>query len=137
MTAFLGAATVRSVAAGVTDPGEAPEVAGATDEGFALTPLQAAYWIGRNPAFPPGGVATFYYREYDRAPGPEGPDKDLAQLTVAWNRLVEHHPMLRMIVDGDGQQHVLSAVPPYTIEAVDLAAGGPGGGGGAAGRAPA
>ncbi|GAA2400636.1 hypothetical protein GCM10010191_04780 [Actinomadura vinacea] len=117
MTAFLGAATVRSVAAGVSDPGEAP---GAAAEGFPLTPLQAAYWIGRSPAFPLGGVATFYYREYDRTPGPEGPEKDLARLAVAWNRLVGHHPMLRMIVDGDGRQHILPEVPSYEIEVVDL-----------------
>ncbi|MCQ0021053.1 phosphopantetheine-binding protein [Actinomadura madurae] len=118
MTAFLGAATARTVAAGIADPGEGAP----SDEGFPLTPLQTAYWIGRNPGFPLGGVATFYYREYDRVPGPEGPEEDLARLTLAWNRLVEHHPMLRMVVDGEGRQHVLPAVEPYEIEVVDLRA---------------
>ncbi|MEU6038476.1 amino acid adenylation domain-containing protein [Actinomadura sp. NPDC047616] len=117
MTAFLGNATVRGVATGGAEPGE-------RDEGFPLTPLQAAYWIGRDPAFPLGGVATFYYREYDRVPGPEGAERDLARLTAAWNRLVAHHPMLRMIVDGEGRQHVLPTVDEYEIEVVDLRADG-------------
>ncbi|WP_067820582.1 non-ribosomal peptide synthetase [Actinomadura kijaniata] len=121
MTAFLGAATVRGVAAGVVDPGEVSnEEAEEQGEGAPLTPLQTAYWIGRDPAFPLGGVATFYYREYDRAPGPDGPEKDLQRLTVAWNRLVEHHPMLRMVVDGDGRQRILRRVEPYEIEVEDL-----------------
>ncbi|MFB4313918.1 amino acid adenylation domain-containing protein [Actinomadura sp. 21ATH] len=127
---FLGPATVRSVAArsgGEEDEAgtPAPVTAGETEEegpqaAFPLTPLQSAYWIGRNPAFPLGGVATFYYREYDRWPGPAGPEHDLARLGAAWNRLVAHHPMLRMIVDAEGRQHVLPEVGGYEIAVTDL-----------------
>jgi pyochelin synthetase len=133
LTAFLGAASVRSVADGVVDPAEsdagAPAAAppadaaappGDQDDGFPLTPLQTAYWIGRNPSFPLGGVAIFYYREYDRRPGPEGPEADLARLTAAWNRLVHHHPMLRMVVDSRGRQHILPTVDQYEITVTDL-----------------
>ncbi|MFG1706604.1 amino acid adenylation domain-containing protein [Nonomuraea sp. M3C6] len=128
MTAFLGAATVRTIAAGMADPGK-PGLgltAVAEEEGFPLTPLQTAYWIGRDPAFPLGGVATFYYREYDRETGPDGPEADLARLTEAWNRLVQRHPMLRMIVDRRGRQHILPHVDPYEIAVEDLRKAGPG-----------
>ncbi|GAA2625715.1 amino acid adenylation domain-containing protein [Actinomadura fulvescens] len=115
MTAFLGSATVRSVAEGVAEPGQDDVV----EDGFPMTPLQTAYWIGRDPAFPLGGVATFYYREYDRVPGDEGPEADLVRLTAGWNRLVEHHSMLRMIVDREGRQRILPAVA-YEIAFEDL-----------------
>ncbi|WP_067973185.1 non-ribosomal peptide synthetase [Nocardiopsis trehalosi] len=155
LTAFLGGATVASVAQGRHDPdgaadpappagptedaaapapaspaggaapASAPGAAPAADGAdFPLTPLQAAYWIGRDPAFPLGGVATFYYREYDRRP--EGdPEADLARLTTAWNRLVDHHPMLRMVIGRDGRQRVLPTVPPYRIGVTDLRAADP------------
>ncbi|MBF8186862.1 amino acid adenylation domain-containing protein [Nonomuraea sp. K274] len=119
MTAFLGAATVRTIAAGMADPGEAIGPA-AEEEGFPLTPLQTAYWIGRDPAFPLGGVATFYYREYDRETAPDGPEADLARLAEAWNRLVGRHPMLRMTIDRQGRQHSLPNVDPYEIAVEDL-----------------
>ncbi|MEW2354044.1 amino acid adenylation domain-containing protein [Spirillospora sp. NPDC029432] len=125
LPAFLGSATVRSVAArsGVEED-EAGSPASIADEGpqetFPLTPLQSAYWIGRNPAFPLGGVATFYYREYDRWPGPDSPEDDLARLGAAWNRLVAHHPMLRMIVDAEGRQRVLPETGHYEIAVTDL-----------------
>ncbi|REE95073.1 non-ribosomal peptide synthetase [Thermomonospora umbrina] len=140
MTAFLGDATARTIADGITDPGMSADTRtsaegitepGVNDDarglagsggggGFPLTPLQTAYWIGREPSFPLGGVATFYYREYDRVPGAEGPEADLTRLTAAWNRLVEHHPMLRMIVDAQGRQRILPATEPYEIAVDDL-----------------
>ncbi|WP_198653554.1 non-ribosomal peptide synthetase [Actinocorallia populi] len=114
MTAFLGSATARTVAAGVADPGGEA----GTGEGHPLTPLQTAYWIGRDRAFPLGGVATFYYREYDRSAA--DPEADLAALEAGWNRLVAHHPMLRMVVDRAGGQHVLPSVEDYRIRVEDL-----------------
>ncbi|WP_166655471.1 non-ribosomal peptide synthetase [Actinorugispora endophytica] len=120
LTAFLGGATVATVAAGAAEPGEEP----GADDGFPLTPLQTAYWIGRDPAFPMGGVATFYYHEYDRLPGGD-PETDLERLTAAWNRLVEHHPMLRMVVGPDGRQRVLPRTDPYRIAVTDLRAAAP------------
>ncbi|GGU91355.1 hypothetical protein GCM10010182_02850 [Actinomadura cremea] len=130
MAAFLGDATARTIAAG--DP--APDEPGAPDDttaagrsaGFPLTALQTAYWIGRDDGFPLGGVATYYYREYDRRPAPENgtdpgtPESDLDRLVQAWNRLVAHHPMLRMVVGRDGLQRVLEDVGPYGFAVEDL-----------------
>ncbi|RKS09343.1 amino acid adenylation domain-containing protein [Nocardiopsis sp. Huas11] len=117
LTAFLGGATAATVAAGVADPdGEAS---------FPLTPLQTAYWIGRDPAFPLGGVATFYYREYDRHPKADDPEADVERLAAAWNRLVARHPMLRMVVDRDGRQRILPEVDEYRIARTDLRAAAP------------
>ncbi|MDA3625742.1 amino acid adenylation domain-containing protein [Saccharopolyspora sp. WRP15-2] len=110
LTAFLGAATVRSIADGVVEPGEAS---------FPLTPIQSAYWVGRDPAFPLGGVATFFYREYDRTPT-DAPEADLDRLGSAWNALVQRHPMLRMVVGADARQRVLDTVPRYEIPVTDL-----------------
>ncbi|MFB4275417.1 amino acid adenylation domain-containing protein [Nonomuraea sp. MTCD27] len=114
LTAFLGAATARTVAAGIVpdDPAEA-------GESFPLTPIQTAYLVGRDPAFPLGGVATFYYFEYDRVPQ-DAQDADLDRLESAWNRLVRRHPMLRMVVDADARQRVLAQVPDYVIARTDL-----------------
>ncbi|MFC7329783.1 amino acid adenylation domain-containing protein [Marinactinospora rubrisoli] len=116
LTAFLGDATVASVARGATDPAASPAE---QDAGAPLTPIQSAYWIGRDAAFPLGGVATFYYREYDRRP--EGdPLADLDRLAGAWNRLVQRHPMLRMVVGPDAHQRILPDPGPYRIGVTDL-----------------
>ncbi|WP_053618397.1 non-ribosomal peptide synthetase, partial [Nocardiopsis sp. NRRL B-16309] len=117
LTAFLGGATAATVAAGVSDPGG--------EASFPLTPLQTAYWIGRDPAFPLGGVATFYYREYDRHPKADDPEADVERLAAAWNRLVARHPMLRMVVERDGRQRVLPEVDEYRIARTDLRAAAP------------
>jgi len=132
LTAFLGAATARTVAAGVVPAQKtAPEPerpaslharpwdrAGPGDP-FPLTAIQSAYLVGRDPAFPLGGVATFYYHEFDRHPDGD-PDADLARLGAAWSALVRRHPMLRMVVGADARQRVLDDVGDYVIESVDL-----------------
>ncbi|WP_101790635.1 non-ribosomal peptide synthetase [Nonomuraea indica] len=115
LTAFLGTATARTVAAGAVPE----EPGGAGEEPFPLTPIQAAYLVGRDPVFPLGGVATFYYVEYDRVPE-DSAEADLDRLESAWNRLVRRHPMMRMIVDSDARQRVLDDVPDYAIARVDL-----------------
>ncbi|GAA2691502.1 non-ribosomal peptide synthetase [Nonomuraea recticatena] len=119
LTAFLGSATARTVAAGIV-----PEAVEGGAASFPLTPIQAAYLVGRDPVFPLGGVATFYYFEYDRVPDGD-PFADLARLEDAWNRLVRRHPMLRMVVDSDARQRILDDVPDYVIARVDLRATAP------------
>jgi len=127
LTAFLGAATARSVAMGgrespdrALDAAAVAERDGGSVEGTAaLTPIQAAYLVGRDPAFPLGGVATHYYTEYDRRPDGD-PLEDLARLRAAWNRLVARHPMLRAVIGADGRQRVLPSVPDHPIEVSDL-----------------
>ncbi|WP_221046904.1 non-ribosomal peptide synthetase [Methylogaea oryzae] len=99
--------------------GPSPEAPMAADdapfEPFPLTDIQAAYWSGRQPGVPLGGVDCQVYWEFECArPWPA------AALEASWNRLVELHPMLRAVVDGDGRQKVLNEVPRYRIEALDL-----------------
>jgi amino acid adenylation domain-containing protein len=81
---------------------------------FPLTDLQQAYWVGRSGAFELGNVACHYYQEFDHI------GMDLERLTLAWQRLIERHDMLRAVVLPDGQQQILEEVPPYQIEVLDL-----------------
>nr|WP_269329690.1 amino acid adenylation domain-containing protein [Kineosporia babensis] len=135
LTAFLGAATARTLAAGVVLDEEAGAVAlpsdalekvpavdlvgDPDDESFPLTPIQAAYLVGRDPAFPLGGVGTFYYHEFDREPAGD-PREDVESLSQAWNQLMHRHPMLRMTVGPDARQRILPDVPGYRIATEDL-----------------
>ncbi|MFD7767369.1 amino acid adenylation domain-containing protein [Streptomyces sp. NPDC059787] len=122
LTAFLGeTATARAVADRLLT-GRAPEEApgGEEEDGFPLTPIQASYLAGRAEGMPLGGVATFYYHEYDRTPGDTDPLVDVARLEAAWNRLVEHHPMLRMTVDERGEQRIAASPGPYRVGVTDL-----------------
>jgi len=122
LTAFLGDATIRSITASMPDTAtSATEPRG---DAFPLTPIQLAYLVGRDPRFPLGGVATFFYHEYDRRP-PGDPEEDLRRLEAAWNRLVGHHPMLRMVIDADVRQRVLPSVSRYRIPITDLRAATP------------
>nr|APD72094.1 non-ribosomal peptide synthetase 2 [Streptomyces sp.] len=139
LTAFLGdSATARAVAdlllaaqasegsarPGPTGPdaqvGAEPGGEEAEGESFPLTPIQASYLAGRAEGMPSGGVATYYYHEYDRTPGDADPLVDVDRLEAAWNRLVEHHPMLRMTVDHRGRQRITAAPGPYRIGVTDL-----------------
>lgn len=78
---------------------------------FPLTEVQQAYWVGRqlNEALELSGVSAHAYLELDL------PDLDLVRLEQAIQRLIAHHPMLRMIVRPDGQQQVLAEVPPWRL----------------------
>ncbi|MFK4105643.1 amino acid adenylation domain-containing protein [Streptomyces sp. NPDC019531] len=129
LTAFLDGATAEDIAkrlaaevqADAPDDTKTPDVAAVSQHDgapFPLTPVQASYFVGREEGLPLGGVATFYYYEYDRVA--EDPVTDLQHLEAAWNRLIEHHPMLRMTVDERGQQRVLADVGPYRIGVSDL-----------------
>lgn len=106
--------------AGAAEPGVVRNGEEAEEEHFPLTPIQASYLAGRAEGMPLGGVATFYYYEYDRTPADTDPLVDVARLEAAWNRLVDHHPMLRMTVDGRGRQRIAAAPGPYRIGVTDL-----------------
>ncbi|WP_205855820.1 non-ribosomal peptide synthetase, partial [Phytoactinopolyspora endophytica] len=84
---------------------------------FPLTDVQQAYWIGRDPALPLGGVAAQFYVEYEHT------DLDMGRLEEAWNRLVPRHEMLRAVVDIDGTQRILRDVPRCRIQVVNLEPG--------------
>jgi amino acid adenylation domain-containing protein len=81
---------------------------------FPLTDIQQAYWLGRNSNFDLGNIATHIYIELDCAL------LNLPQLNQAWQKLIEHHDMLRAVVLESGQQKVLEQVPTYEIEVLDL-----------------
>ena len=81
---------------------------------FPLTNIQQAYWIGRSEALELGNVAAHAYWEI------ESINLDLERYEKAWQRLIERHEMLRAIVLPDGQQQILSSVPPYQIQVLDL-----------------
>lgn len=81
---------------------------------FPLTDIQQAYWIGRNGAFELSNVATHVYMEIDYI------DLELERFEKTWQRLIDHHEMLRAIVQPDGQQRILEQVPLYKIKVFDL-----------------
>ena len=81
---------------------------------FPLTDIQQAYWIGRGPAFELGNVGAHLYWEF------EAPTVDPNRLSLAWQRLIDRHEMLRAIVLADGQQRVLEDVPAYEVPVLDL-----------------
>ncbi|NEP59018.1 MAG: amino acid adenylation domain-containing protein [Symploca sp. SIO2G7] len=81
---------------------------------FPLTDIQQAYWLGRNQNFDLGNIATHNYIEIDCS------NLNLPQFNQAWQKLIEHHDMLRVVVLADGQQQILEQVPTYSIEVLDL-----------------
>ncbi len=85
---------------------------------FPLTPLQEAYWVGRDGAFALGRVATHSYMEL------EG-ELDIGRLERAWHVLIERHDMLRARFLPDGRQETLPSVAPYAIAVEDLRAESP------------
>jgi len=89
------------------------EAPGASPALFPLTDIQYAYLIGRNSGLELGGVASCLYFEWDLD------DVDVSRLELAFNRTVEHHPMLRAVLREGGQQEVLTAVEPYSFSQDD------------------
>jgi amino acid adenylation domain-containing protein len=83
-------------------------------EPFPLNDIQQAYWIGRNDFVELGNVAAHIYLEL------ESTNLDLERLGAAWQQVVDRHDMLRAVVLSDGQQQILTQVPPYQIERLDL-----------------
>ncbi|UED88034.1 non-ribosomal peptide synthetase [Streptomyces profundus] len=83
-------------------------------EPFPLTDVQAAYLVGRQQGYAYGGVACHIYLEV------EYPALDPVRAEEAWNRLIAHHDMLRLVVHQEGYQQVSPSVEPYRIPAVDL-----------------
>ncbi|MEU5265371.1 amino acid adenylation domain-containing protein [Amycolatopsis sp. NPDC021455] len=119
LTAFLGENPAFRVLESLTGsagaaPPPAPVIPVEPGEPVALTPVQGAYWAGRGTDFALGGVATFWYHEYDRETA------DIDVLESAFARLVAGHPMLRTTIGRDGFQRENAEVPPFRIERTDL-----------------
>ncbi|MFV2175671.1 amino acid adenylation domain-containing protein [Actinomadura sp. LOL_016] len=98
--------------------GEAPVVLRPDREArydpFPLTDVQAAYLLGRGQAFEYGGVACHVYMEI------RYPRLDAGRAETAWNRLVERHDMLRVVIEPEGYQQVLPTVAHLELPELDL-----------------
>lgn len=81
---------------------------------FPLNEMQQAYWLGRTSIFEMGNIAIHGYVEI------ESDDLDLERFSLAWQRLIDRHDMLRAIVLPTGQQQILAQVPAYKIPVLDL-----------------
>ena len=79
-----------------------------------LTPMQAAYWFGRQSSASLGGVAAHLYGEFD------GAGLEPERLRDAVCRLCRLHPMLRLRVDTEGCQHLDPAADPLPLEVEDM-----------------
>ncbi|RIJ01736.1 non-ribosomal peptide synthetase, partial [Clavibacter nebraskensis] len=92
-------------AAADADPGTSTAAAPALDPASPspLTPLQHAYWLGRQPGQPSGSVAAHFYVELD------GAERDPERLRTALAALVARHASLRMRFRDDGTQQPLPA----------------------------
>lgn len=82
---------------------------------FELATLQHAYWLGREPDQPYGGVAPHFYAELDRD---EAVDVD--RLAEAVTALFARHDLLRMRVEADGRGRVLDDSPYARLVVHDL-----------------
>ena len=80
---------------------------------FPLTPIQQAYWVGRQWGSA-GGVAYHLYYEG------EGSTVDLQRLEASWRGVIARHDALRMVFTSDGYQRVLPKVPDYVLPVEDL-----------------
>jgi mycobactin phenyloxazoline synthetase len=90
------------------------EVDAEVDAEFDLALLQHAYWAGRDPGQPYGGVAPHLYLEFD------GPGLDPERLRSALDALVHRHEMLRVRVTDNGRQEILPSRPGELLVVHDL-----------------
>ena len=83
-------------------------------EPFPLNDIQSAYLVGRSGVLELGQVSTHGYIEAEL-------DKlDRDRLSAAVQRLIERHDMLRAVLFEDGTQRILSSVPAYEVNEIDL-----------------
>ncbi len=83
---------------------------------FPLTDIQQAYYIGRDSDFELGNVAAHSYFEFDF----KSTKIDFTRLNQAFQKIIQRHDMLRVVMLPDGQQKVLEYVEPYSISVEDL-----------------
>lgn len=97
------------VAAGAVAPARPSEPVGPRP----LAPMQQAYWVGRLPGQPLGGVSAHYYAEFD------GPALEPARLERAVRAVIERHPLLRTRFTS-GTQEILTRSPWRGLVVNDL-----------------
>jgi amino acid adenylation domain-containing protein/non-ribosomal peptide synthase protein (TIGR01720 family) len=82
-------------------------------EPFPLTPVQQAYWLGRQRLVALGELACHAYSELSLC------DLDPERFTRVWREAVAAHPALRTVITPDGMQRVLKTVPELVIPVED------------------
>lgn len=85
-----------------------------SDEPFDLSDIQEAYLVGRLIENKAGRVGCHSYLEI------EVDKPDVETLNIAWNRLVQHHLMLRTVIMAHGKQKPLKSIPHYEFAMHDL-----------------
>ena len=85
-------------------------------ESFPLTPVQQAYWLGRQQLVALGDVACHVYVELRFRV------LDVGRLEEAWRAAIARHPMLRAVIQADGTQRFVAGVPPFVIPCADYSA---------------
>ncbi len=81
---------------------------------FPTTDVQQAYWVGRDMSSALLSVGNHGYIEVAAT------SLDIQRFNRAMQRLIERHDMLCAIMLPDGQQQILSIVPPFEATIVDL-----------------
>lgn len=112
--AGAGAKPAAQAAAATPAPAAITPAPARLHEPFALTDLQQAYWLGQSELLDHGRTPAIGYIENQLT------DLDVARFERAMQRLIDRHPMLRTVVQADGQQRVLREVPPFVLDFVDL-----------------
>lgn len=79
-------------------------------ERFDLTPIQAAFLMGRDNTFELGNVGSHYYSEL------KWPNLDVDKLEKVVNHVIGLHDALRTVIYEDGTQAVLPQQPYYQIK---------------------
>ncbi|WP_162926094.1 non-ribosomal peptide synthetase [Chryseobacterium aurantiacum] len=82
-------------------------------EQFALTPIQAAFLMGRDNTFELGNVGSHYYSELKWA------HLDVEKLEKVVNHVIGLHDALRTVIYENGTQAVLPQQPYYQIKISD------------------
>jgi amino acid adenylation domain-containing protein len=96
------------------DAPTAPSLERAPEGPFPLATLQHAYWLGRDPQQPYGGVAPHFYAELD------GSGVDPERLDSAVRALFARHDLLRMRILPDGRGLVVDESPYARLIVHDL-----------------
>jgi amino acid adenylation domain-containing protein len=81
---------------------------------FVLTDTQQAYWVGRDDAIEFGGVGCRGYWEWDCS------DVDVDRFRQAWQRMLDRHDALRLVILPDGTQQVLANPPAHPVPVLNL-----------------
>ena len=79
-----------------------------------MTPIQQAYWVGRNSGLELDGVSTHTCEEI------ECTNVDIERLERCFNQLILRHDMLRGRITPSGQIEILQKVPYYKFSVDDL-----------------